>query len=55
MATFNSSKKEKVLIEEEQEDVALIAAIKEGLQSGIATEQEKNDFESFLLILGKPH
>jgi len=38
---------ERVLTEEE-EDVALMAAMEEGLKSGIATEQEKKDFETFL-------
>jgi hypothetical protein len=38
---------ERVLLVEE-EDIALMAAMEEGLKSGIATEQEKNDFESFL-------
>ena len=38
---------ERVLTEEE-EDIAFMAAIEEGLKSGIATEQEKKDFESFL-------
>ncbi|WP_342083097.1 hypothetical protein [Dyadobacter sp. OTU695] len=36
------------VLSEEEEDVALMAAMEEGLKSGIATEQEKNDFESFL-------
>ncbi len=34
------------VLSEDQEDVALMAAMEEGLKSGIATEQEKNDFES---------
>jgi hypothetical protein len=38
---------ERVLLVEE-EDIALMAAMEEGLKSGIATEQEKNNFESFL-------
>ncbi len=38
---------ERALLEEE-EDIAVMAAMEEGLKSGIATEQEKNDFESFL-------
>ena len=33
---------------EDEEDLALLMAMKEGMKSGIATEQEKNDFESFL-------
>jgi hypothetical protein len=33
---------------EDEEDVALLMAMKEGMKSGIATEQEKSDFESFL-------
>ena len=36
------------VLSEEEEDVALMAAMEEGVESGIATEQEKNDFESFL-------
>ena len=36
------------VLSEEEEDIALMAAIEEGLKSGIATEQEKKDFESFL-------
>jgi hypothetical protein len=36
------------VLSEEEEDIALMAAIEEGLKSGIATEQEKKDFELFL-------
>ncbi|WP_426291741.1 hypothetical protein ACN9ML_16430 [Dyadobacter endophyticus] len=36
------------VLSEEDEDTALMAAMEEGLESGIATEQEKKDFESFL-------
>lgn len=36
------------VLSEEDEDTALMAAMEEGLKSGIATEQEKKDFESFL-------
>ncbi len=36
------------VLSEDEEDIALMAAMEEGLKSGIATEQEKNDFESFL-------
>ncbi|HWV30397.1 MAG TPA: hypothetical protein VN038_12110 [Dyadobacter sp.] len=36
------------VLSKEEEDIALMVAMEEGLKSGIATEQEKNDFESFL-------
>lgn len=36
------------VLSEDEEDLALLMAMKEGMKSGIATEQEKNDFESFL-------
>jgi hypothetical protein len=36
------------VLSEEDEEVALMVAMNEGLKSGIASEQEKKDFESFL-------
>lgn len=36
------------VLSEEEEDFALMAGMEDGLKSGIATEQEKKDFESFL-------
>lgn len=36
------------VLSDDEEDLALLMAMREGIKSGIATEQEKNDFESFL-------
>lgn len=36
------------VLSEDEEDLALLTAMKEGMKEGIATEQEKSDFESFL-------
>lgn len=36
------------VLSEEEEDIALMAAMEEGLKSGIVTEQDKKEFESFL-------
>lgn len=52
MAATDRSKKTEVLAEEELEDLALMTAMKEALQSGIATEDEKSEFESWLSQLG---
>lgn len=48
MKAVNTNKKTKVLAKKKQEDLALMTAIKEGLQSGIVTEQEKSEFEAWL-------
>lgn len=36
------------VLSEEEEDIALMAEMEEGLKSGIVTEQDKKEFESFL-------
>lgn len=47
MAAFNSSKKEKVLIEEEQEDVVLIVAIKEGYKAALRQSRKRMTLNRF--------
>lgn len=36
------------VLSEEEEDIALMAAMEEGLKSGSVAEQDKKEFESFL-------
>ena len=55
MKVVNTNRKTKVLVKKELEDLALMNAMKEGLQSGIATEQEKSEFESWLSQSGNHH
>ncbi|MBO9612309.1 MAG: hypothetical protein J7619_06420 [Dyadobacter sp.] len=47
MKTVNTNKSVDTSVEEEQEDIALMDA----LQSGLATEDEKRDFESWLFTI----
>ena len=51
----DSNKKTKTLIEEEQEEIALMAAMEEGMKGGIATEEEKREFESWLARIKNIH
>ena len=51
MKTVNTNKSVDTSVEEEQEDIALMVAMMDALQSGLATEDEKRDFESWLFTI----